>query len=95
MGQCCKLMRLGLKNRIVDDLDFKPVDFDRRFRSSISVWFEIQWRIQIDDRNFNIKSIFFDLKSIFFDLKSIFFDLKSIFFNLESIFFNLNLIYFD
>ena len=29
-----KLMRLGLTNRIVDDSDFKPVDFDRRFQSN-------------------------------------------------------------
>ena len=42
-------MRLGLTNRIVDDLDFKVVDFDRRLRSdsksnhesesTIAIWF--------------------------------------------------------
>ena len=29
----CKLMRLGLTNLIVDDSDFKPVDFDHRLQS--------------------------------------------------------------
>ena len=28
-----KLMRLGVRHRIVDDLDSKPADFDHRFRS--------------------------------------------------------------
>ena len=28
-----KLMRLGLTNWIIDDSDFKPVNFDRRFQS--------------------------------------------------------------
>ena len=27
--QTAKLMRLGLTNRIVEDSDFKPIDFDR------------------------------------------------------------------
>ena len=31
----CKLMRSGLQNQIVDDSDFKPSKFDRRFQSDL------------------------------------------------------------
>ena len=65
-----KLMWLGLTNRMVDDSDSKPADFDRRFRSDSrsNDVFEIQRRIQIDDRDFDIKLIKFDLFSIKIDL---------------------------
>ena len=33
-AQECKLMRFQVPNRIVDDSDFKPIYFDRRFRSN-------------------------------------------------------------
>ena len=32
-NECGKLMRLGLTNRIVNNLDSKPANFDRRFWS--------------------------------------------------------------
>ena len=30
----CKLMGLGVPNRIIDNSDFKPADFDHRFQSN-------------------------------------------------------------
>ena len=47
-----------------------------RFRSSISVRFEIQLRIRISDRNFYLNSIYFRIKLITFDLFLIYFRLK-------------------
>ena len=77
-------MRLGLTNRIVDDSDSKPADFDCQFRSSISVQFKIQQRIRIGGCNFDLNSIIFDLNrsiSIYFWLKDLKRPSKCRFFN--------------
>ena len=53
-------MRLGHTNGIVDDSDFKPVDFDRPFQSNSK---------SSNDRDFDLKSMVFNLNSIYFDYK--------------------------
>ena len=50
-----KLMRLEGTNRIVDDSDFKPVDFDRRLpsdsksndKSELTIWFQFQSKFDL------------------------------------------------
>ena len=64
---CSKLMRLGSPNRIVDDLDSKAVDLDRRITSIRISTIKIESTIgnSIENRSifylFLIKSIIFDL----------------------------------
>ena len=65
-----KLMRLGVSNRIV------VVESEIRIRSSNLVRFKIKRRIRVDDRDFDIYSIYFWLKLITFDLFSMYFWLK-------------------
>ena len=60
---CTKLMRLGVPNRIVNDMDFKPANFDRRFWCDSDFNNEIVSTIVISIKiwsNFILKSINFD-----------------------------------
>ena len=78
VSQDCKLMRLWVTNRIVDDSDLKPANFDHWFRSDsdfndkievmIAIWIKFWYNFDYN----RLISIFL-LKSMDFDLFQSFF----------------------